>query len=198
MRTNIVLIDSENVQPDSIERLKQDHFRVVVFVGSNQKRIDISIVKAVQALGSNGQYVQISGTGPNALDFHIAYYIGRYAAEIPDAYFHIISKDKGFDPLIKHLKEHKVFCSRSSSVKEIRLLKTTEKLPPKERAEQFFEARVHGLKNRPGTVTKLRNSLAAHFLKMLSEEEVSAIISALQVSGRIVVSGAKVAYPEHG
>lgn len=39
MRTNFVLIDSENVKADSIEKLKHEHFRVVVFVGTNQKRL---------------------------------------------------------------------------------------------------------------------------------------------------------------
>jgi hypothetical protein len=198
VRKNIVLIDSENVQPDSIERLKQDHIRVFVFVGANQTRIDIGIVKAVQGLGTNGDYIQISGNGPNALDFHIAYYIGKYAASQPDAYFHIISKDKGFDPLIKHLKEQKIFCSRSASIKDIPLLKATEKLSPEERGEHFYELRVLGSKNRPGTITRLKNAVAAHFLKQLSEDDVSAVIKALQVAGRIMVSGQRVTYPEHG
>ena len=74
MRTNFVLIDSENVKPEYIERLKHEHFRVVVFVGANLKRIDFPIVNAVQSLGSNGSYVQIGSHGPSALDFHIAYY----------------------------------------------------------------------------------------------------------------------------
>ena len=99
MRTNFVLIDSENVKPDYIEKLKQEHFRVIIFVGANLKRLEFPIVNAVQSLGSNGSYVQISNHGPSALDFHIAYYIGRLSAAHPDAYFHIISKDKGFDPL---------------------------------------------------------------------------------------------------
>ena len=37
MRTNFVLIDSENVKPEHIEKLKHEHFRVVVFLGANQK-----------------------------------------------------------------------------------------------------------------------------------------------------------------
>ena len=60
MRTNFVLIDSENVKPEHIEKLKHEHFRVVVFVGANLKRLDFAIVTAVQSLGSNGSYVQIS------------------------------------------------------------------------------------------------------------------------------------------
>jgi len=58
---------------------------------------------------ANGSYVQISSRGPSALDFHIAYYIGKLVAVHPDAYFHIISKVKGFDPLVKHLKDQKIF-----------------------------------------------------------------------------------------
>ena len=85
MRTNFVLIDSENVKPENIQRLKHEHFRVVVFVGANLTRLDFPIVNAVQSLGSNGSYVQISNHGPNALDFQIAYYIGKLSAAHPDA-----------------------------------------------------------------------------------------------------------------
>jgi PIN domain len=194
VRTNIVLIDSENVQPDSIEKLRHDHFRVCVFLGANQKRIDIAIVKAVQALGANGEYVQISGNGPNALDFHIAFYIGKYSGEYPDAYFHIISKDKGFDPLINHLEEQKIFCSRSASVSEIPLLKSTNNRSPKDLAAEFFEKRIRPAKKGPLTVKKLHNSIHSHFLKRLSEEQVLSVVEALRTSGRITLNGQKVVY----
>jgi PIN domain len=198
VRTNIVLIDSENVKPDSIEKLKHEHFRVVVFVGTNQKRLDFPIVNAVHSLGSNGSYVQISGNGPDALDFHIAYYIGKLSAANPDAYFHIISKDKGFDPLIKHLKEQKIFCSRSSSVSEIPLVKSSDKLPPKERAADFYEKRIATAKSRPATVTSLQSAILSHFHKLLSPEEVANVVEALKQAGHIVVNEKKVVYPERG
>ena len=198
MRTNIVLIDSENVKPESIEKLKREHFHVVVFVGTNQKRLDFAIVNAVHSLGSNGSYVPISGNGPNALDFHIAYYIGKLSAANPDAYFHIISKDKGFDPLIKHLKEQKIFCARSSSVSEIPLVKSSDKLPPKERAADFYEKRIASAKARPATVTSLQSAILSHFHKLLSPEEVANVVKALKQAGHVVVNGKKVAYPERG
>jgi len=198
MRTNIVLIDLENIKPDSIERLKQDHFRFCLFFGASQKRVDIEVMQAVLALMPNVEPIKISGNGPNALDFHIAYYIGKYAVELPDAYFHIVSKDKGFDPLIKHLSDKKIFCSRSTSVKDIQLPKTTEKLTLKERAEQFFELLVLRSQNHPGTITRLRNAVATHFGKQLSDDEISAVIEELQATGNIAVSGQKVTYPERG
>jgi hypothetical protein len=198
VRTNIVLIDSENVKPVSIEKLKHEHFRVVVFVGPHQKRLDFPVVNAVHSLGSNGSYVQISGNGPNALDFHIAFYIGKYSATNPDAYFHIISKDRGFDPLIKHLREQKVFCSRSSSVSEIPLVKSLNKLPPKERATDFYEKRIASAKARPVTVASLQSTILSHFHKQLSAEEVAKVVEALKLAGHVVVTGKKVDYPKRG
>ena len=112
MKTNYIMIDMENVVPDNLELLDQDWVKVLLFVGKNQTKLPISIVKAVQRLGSRAQYVQMSGTGHNALDFHIAFYIGRIAATDKDAYFHIISNDTGFDPLIAHLKQEHVLADR--------------------------------------------------------------------------------------
>lgn len=39
----------------------------------------------MQALGEQAGYVEIAGSGPNALGFHIAYYIGELASKEPDA-----------------------------------------------------------------------------------------------------------------
>ena len=196
MRTNFVLIDSENVKPEYIEKLKHEHFRVVVFVGAHLKRLDFATVHAVQSLGSNGSYVQISSHGPSALDFHIAYYIGKFAAVHPEAYFHIISKDKGFDPLIEHLRDQKILCSRCASVLDIPLVKAAEKVPPKQRAADFYKKYI-GLANaRPSTVKSLNSAIHVHFHKVLSEEEVAKVLEALKAGGYVVVNGQKVTYPE--
>ena len=198
MRTNFVLIDSENVKPEYIEKLKHEHFRVVVFVGANLKRLDFTIVNAVQTLGSNGSYVQISSTGPSALDFHIAYYIGKLAAAHPDAYFHIISKDTGFDPLIKHLKNQKILCSRSASVLEIPLVKSTDKQPPQQRATDFYQNRIAPAKARPATVTSLQRAILSYYHKVISEEEAAGVVEALIAAGHVAVNGEKVTYPTRG
>lgn len=197
MRTNFVLIDSENVKPEYIEKLKEEHFRVVVFVGPNLKRL-VPILNAIQPLGSKASYIQICSQGPNALDFYIAYYIGKLAAAHPDAQFHIISKDKGFDPLIQHLKVQKVSCWRSASVLEIPLLKSTTKVPPKVRAAEFYRKRIASGAARPATVVSLRSTILSHFQKTLSEKEVAEVLEALTKAGQVVVNGKKVAYPERG
>ena len=128
--------------------------------------------------------------GRNALDFHIAYYIGRLVAEDPNAYFHIISKDKGFDPLIEHLRNEKIFCSRSPSVLEIPLFKPS----PTQLATEFYEKRIAQNRNRPATVTSLHNTILTHFERTLSQDQVAKVVKALTAAGYIGVNGKKISY----
>ena len=196
MRINFVLIDSENVKPEYIEKLNHEQFRVVVFVAPHLKRLDFAIVNAVQSLGSNGSYVQISSQGPSALDFHIAYYIGKLSAEHPEAYFHIISNDKGFDPLIAHLKSRNVFCSRSPSVLEIPLVKSSNTMSSRQRAADFYDKKIASNKTRPATIASLQSAINSHFHKLLTMEEVAKVIAALISARYVAVNGKKIAYPE--
>ena len=41
----------------------------------------------MQALEDSAKYIKIAGSGKNALDFHIAYYIGELAENEPEAFF---------------------------------------------------------------------------------------------------------------
>jgi hypothetical protein len=99
-----VLIDYESVQPDDLGALGARDARVTVFVGANQTRLPFELVAAMQALGERGRYVKIGGIGRNALDFHLAFYLGELAACDPHTHYRIVSKDTGFDPVISHLR----------------------------------------------------------------------------------------------
>lgn len=116
MGLQFFLIDFENVQPTEIGSLVPGDCRVMIFLGQNQTKMPVALSQVLQPLGADVEYVQISGSGSNAVDFHIAFYIGRMAASHPDARFTIVSKDTGFDPLIKHLVGLKIACNRVASV----------------------------------------------------------------------------------
>ena len=116
MNRIIYLLDSENVADFSIINILGMHNKAVIFFGSQQKKLPLEIVIQIQELGNKVKLVQTCGTGKNALDFHIAYYIGKYSEKIPNATFVIISKDKGYDPLISHLNSQGVKASREESV----------------------------------------------------------------------------------
>ena len=116
MSGEIFLIDFENVQPISIGQLKPGACRIHVFLGQNQKNVPVALSQALQPFGIDAGYTQITGNGPNALDFHIAFYIGRLAHEHPGASFTIVSKDTGFDPLVKHLATLGIACKRVATL----------------------------------------------------------------------------------
>lgn len=194
MRTNIVLIDFESVQPASLGVLAADHFRLKVFVGATQSKLPFDLVAAMQRMGERAEYIKIAGTGPNALDFHIAYYIGRISRDETDAFFHIISKDTGFDPLIQHLKHQKIFCGRWPSLEEIPAVKAMHLTTPDERARAFLGRLQQPKASKPGTEKTLRSSVAAHFQKQLTDAEVSAIIDALQGLNHLSIIAGKVNY----
>lgn len=194
MRVNYVLIDFENVQPDSLEQLAHDHFKLLVFVGANQTKLPFEIAASLQHLGSKAEYIKISGNGSNALDFHIAYYIGQLAAADPTAYFHIVSKDTGFDPLIQHLKSRKVFAGRVKAIAEIPLVKVSNTKSPAERIEVIL-VKLRQLKaSKPRTVSTLGSTIASLFQKQLSEPEVAVLVRELVGKHYISIAGTKVTY----
>ena len=159
-RTNYVLIDYESVQPSQLELLNRDGFVAYVFVGKAQTKLSFETVSAIQDLGERAKYVKISGAGPNALDFHIAFYIGQISATDPEAFFHIISKDKGFDPLIEHLREQKVFSVRSETIGEIPIIRASTAKTPKERMG-FVVNRLKSGNSKPRTLATLRSAIDA-------------------------------------
>ena len=194
MRTNYVLIDLENLQPDSLLGLDADHFRVIVFVGANQTKIPYELAEALQKLGGKAQYIKISGNGNNALDFHIAYYIGKLANSDPNAYFHILSEDTGFDPLIKHLKEQKIGVVRSKAVEEIPLLKAANTKSLSEKIEVVIGNLKQRGASKPRTVKTLSSTITSLFQKQLPGEELTLLLAELQTKGIITVNENKVSY----
>jgi len=194
MKTNYVLIDYESVQPDDIAALQHEHVRVFVFLGPHQTKIAVDKAAALQRMGANAEYVQMSGSGPNALDFHIAYYLGCLATKEPAAYFYIISKDTGFDPLIKHLNGKKLRVGRVQTVGAIPILKPTDpKSSPDTVALIIEDLRKRGAA-RPRTVKTLSSTISAKFQKQLTEQQVSSKVAELKKKGIVKIEGTKVTY----
>ena len=182
MPTNYVLVDFENVQPDSLAVLATGQFRVKVFVGASQAkgRISFELVHSMQALGANAEYVKIARTGKNAVDMHIAYYVGRLLEKEPNAVIHIVSRDSDFDPLIEYLDAKGSACKRVKSIAEIpkhvaaraampapKGVKHTPHVPSPRRphAEKLAPIikHLHSLSGKPGTSKKLSQTIANYF-----------------------------------
>jgi hypothetical protein len=194
VKNNYVLIDYENVQPKNLAILNGHAFKVIVFVGANQVRIPFELASALQALGSNAEYVKIDGIGPNALDFHIAFYIGQIAERDTDAYFHIISKDTGFDPLIKHLKARKIFAQRVKDLAEILMLRISNATSSKEKIEAIVKSLAARGQSRPRKTRTLANTINALFSKTLEEAELMSIIEQMKKQKLIAIENENVSY----
>lgn len=100
-----LLVDWENVQPkgDELQALVPQGTDVWLFHGPHQK---------VDAAGHQLAYgpaqvtpVPRSGTGRNALDFQLAYYVGYISARQPDGAFWVISNDQGYESMLAHARE---------------------------------------------------------------------------------------------
>ena len=197
---NYVLIDLENIQPEHLSVLAGQNFKVLVFVGQNQAKLSFDLVSAVQHLGKNAEYIKIQGNGPNALDFHIAFYIGQFSAENSDAHFHIISKDKGFDPLIKHLESKQIQVHRHKAISEIPLPKPAKAKKASqgskaassaikaENIQKIVEFLIARGSAKPRKLKTLSNSINALFSKNLTENELKALIDELVKRGVVIVS----------
>lgn len=193
-RKNYILIDLENVQPDNLSLLIRHDFKVMVFVGANQAKITFELASALQALGKRAEYIKISGNGPNALDFHIAYYIGQIAATDTNSYFHIISKDTGFDPLLQHLKARKITALRHNDVANITFMKTMSASNLKERTDIIVEFLHSRGKAKPATLNTLGNSIDHCFRKTLNPQQIDELIARLTKLGYIRVENKKLMY----
>lgn len=192
MNTHYVLIDYENVQPRDLALLQGGSFVVKVFIGPAQGRIPLASAMALQALGDKAEYVPVATAGHNALDFHIAYYIGRLSAQDPSGVFHIISKDSGFDALIRHLAGKGTVVSRSASIASM------TNLTPLPSLEDQVSIAVSDLlrraSSRPRTKKTLLSTLNSLFRRQLTEERLSVLLDSLCAQGMVRIEGTKVAY----
>lgn len=198
MKNSYVLIDYENVQPAAMVALEREHFHVIVFVGAGQAKVTYEVASVLQRMGERASYIKIASSGKNALDFHIAYYIGHLSAKEPEAHFHIVSKDTGFDPLIQHLKSRKISVGRVKAVTDLPLAKVVSAKPASDRVSVVVANLARLGSSKPRALKTLRRTINAMFQKSLSEAEVENIIAELSRKGVVVVNQSRVSYAMPG
>lgn len=214
MATNYVLVDFENVQPESLEALATGAFRVKVFVGAQQAkgRVSFEFSESMQKLGAHAEYVRIARSGPNAVDMHIAYFVGRLFEKESHASIYIISRDTDFDPLVEFLQDRGQSCRRVRSIAELVKLVPRAPAPPKSasRAAPPSPAKkaqsdrlapimkhLHSLRGKPSTRKTLSTTIGNYFRQhggALPDKQVEQLIDELIRLKYVSQSGSKVAY----
>lgn len=219
MATQYVLVDFENVQPD-LSTLAGTSYKVKVFFGARQQegRVPFKLLDAMLALGGNVEPVKILRSGSNAVDMHIAYFIGRLLEKEPDASIHIISGDTDFDPLVEYLKAQGVNCRRAKTVADIArhatparqaqprqkaaaaAPKATRTTPPSRKHSDKLAPiikQLHSLSGKPATRKKLAQTIANYFRQHrepLADSAVEHLIDELIRMKYVTQNGSRVSY----
>jgi len=194
MKTNYLLIDFENVHPQAIVAPEAISLKVYLFVGKNQNRVPLELAMVMQSMGDHAEYVRMQGSGKNALDFHIAYWLGKLAEQDPNGHFYIISKDTGFDPLIAFLKANQISARRVPSIAEIPILNQNRPQSLEDRVAFVTEFLRKSGNARPRKRTTLHNALSSLYTKALEDSVIEQIIVTLEQKGIVSSSENKVVY----
>jgi hypothetical protein len=194
LRTNFVLIDYESVQPSDLSLLDGEHFRALVFVGPDQPRVPIEFALALQKMGDRADYIRISGSGKVGLDLHVAFHIGQLASRHRHAFFHVISRDTGFDPLIEHLKRKRLLACRSACIADMPILRAANGAPDGDWTSLVITDLQRRGPARPRTLKSLLSMVQALAPNPLSDDELSKVFDDLVERGVVAIDGDKLRY----
>lgn len=193
-----IFVDFESVQDINLALIECKAVKVFLFIGTQQNKMDVELMMQAHRLHDQVEIIKMECAGKNALDFVLAHQTGLQAAADPEGFIHILSKDKGFDALVKHLKGKKIQATRSEAFAKIPVLKGENKATPNERlvqAKSRLSTMNHdGTDIRPKKRKTLGNKLQDIFQKMLSNEELKQLIAQMEELGWIAISEDKVAY----
>ncbi len=198
--SRVLYIDYENVQRIDLNRVDQRDLKVWLFTGVGQSKIPIDLAKSLQSLGDRLTWITIDGNGPNALDFHIAYYLGVHTTTNPKDEHFLLSKDKGFDPLISHVNKNNIRCRRIANTAELesaqRPVIRLKKTPASDSVYAKVLTNLSKIEStkRPRSRKTLRQHLRTLIGKPLSEQKLNQLIEQLFESGVITESNGGLAY----
>jgi hypothetical protein len=194
-------VDLENIGCLANVTLSNYH-KVIVFAGAKQNRLDFGENKYPSPL--NLVVIQIKAIQANNLDFHLAYYLGKFDHEAtPDIQFEVISNDNGFAPLVAHIKANGRHCVQVKTANPkvaapvIPAIKTQ---PPAviSKAEKVIEFQSKLLaqpqQKRPKKVISLKNYIASHLRIQGNEVAIQNHLNQLVKAKIVAVSGDSVVY----
>jgi hypothetical protein len=127
---NHVFVDYENVHEIDLTLIGSKTVTFTLLVGPARKTLDVALVEKLFQQAASVQLVRLTSAGRNALDFTLVYYVGRAVAADPTGSFHIMSKDKGYDPLIRHLQGKHIHVLRHEDFTALAFLVSTKPQTP--------------------------------------------------------------------
>jgi hypothetical protein len=188
-RLNYIFVDFENTQVHDIGLISGKPVILLLVMGEKQKQLPIPLIKQLLAHADQVGLIEANCAGKNALDFVLSYHIGQWAKQDPTGYFHIVSKDKGFDPLITHLKQLKVSAARHDEFAQIPLFVDHQKTPVADKIALLMERFAKHAASRPAKRDSLIAYINSTFAKQLPENEVLALVHDMEQRRFIAING---------
>jgi hypothetical protein len=173
-RTNHIFVDLENLPVTDLDRIADKPVLVTLVLGRRHKTMPVKLVKMIHKFSSQISLVETELEGRNALDFVLACLVGDHSARDPGGYFHVLSRDTGFDALIAHLKSRGLLAARHASMSAIPVL-----MDAAERARALTQLFTDDKITRPRKRSALEAQVHAMFGKTLNSAEIADTIDQL-------------------
>lgn len=199
MKANHILVDFENVQKLQFDLIGDTPVAIHLFVGEKQDTVSFDLLESLLALRPTCaiKLIRTKATGKNALDFVLATTLGQLISAEPEGYFHILSKDKGYNASVDHFRDQGFHVARHDSLAGIPIFRSKVYATPEARANTYREHLAPEVAKRPQRLKALQSSIDAYFGKQLTSEELEAVVTHLRKAGAFTISETnKVTYAE--
>src|SRR4051812_44275090 len=95
--TRHIFVDFENVHEVDLDLVADKAVVVHLILGERHKTLPLEMVKCLLKYDKQVHLVEAGKSGKNALDFVLAYRVGVESVADPKGFFHVVSRDTGFD-----------------------------------------------------------------------------------------------------
>lgn len=187
-RTTYIFIDYENVQDIDLRLISGKPVKIVLATGRNQTSLPKALVKQLVEYRDQIELIDNDHPGKNALDFVMVFEIARHALQEPKGFFQIVSKDKGFDALVRYLRANGTFSARCEDFSKIPALMDPVKMTAHERAARYAERLESGRGNRPARKVTMLSQIHAYFGKLIDQTTCEQVVEILIKTGRISIT----------
>jgi hypothetical protein len=188
-RTQHIFVDLENVHEVDLDLVADTQAVVHLVLGERHKTLPLEMVERLMKYKEQVRLVKTGKSGKNALDFVLAYRVGVESVADPKGFFHVISRDTGFDALILHLRKHHILARRDETFARAFDVEPPT-VAPADRVKTVTEKLTKNIKNRPKRKKTLVSQINAFFGKKLTDAELEEIVQKL-IAGKVIEIGSK-------
>lgn len=193
-------VDYENI--GSLEGIDvKSYERLLIFCGPKNSKLKLGELPTTEF--TKIELIGIKTNGANNLDFHLAFYLGRYhEIAMGSIEFHVISNDEGFNGIVNHVKSIGRKCKKVQTRKQVSQAKTKTKAKKSSVAPPLTECAeliVSGLKRidvkkRPRKQKTVMNWIKSHCSHLKPESDAGRILKELTDHCLISLNSLNIAY----